>query len=96
MLEERIGVSTVDRTSRMYGTVIRVPSTVPVDVWSCDYRNRYTAGCQPYVNGRHMGPILELLMLNLLCTRVVIVGTAYLINDAKDPKVFPVAVTQGK
>ena len=40
------------------------------------------------VNGRHTGPILELLMLNLLCTRVVIVGTAYLINDVKDPKVF--------
>ena len=43
-----VGLSTVDRMSRMYGTVIRVPSTVPVDIWSCTYRNRYTAGSQPY------------------------------------------------
>ena len=44
----RLGVSTVDRTSHIYGTVIRVPYTVPADVWCCDYRNRYTAGGQPY------------------------------------------------
>src|ERR1700683_2244509 len=41
-------MSTADRMSRMYGTVIRVPYTVPADIWSCDYRNRYTAGSQPY------------------------------------------------
>jgi hypothetical protein len=33
-----LGLSTVDRTSHMYGTVIRVPSAVPVDVCGCDYR----------------------------------------------------------
>jgi hypothetical protein len=42
-----IGVPTVDRMSRMYGTVIRVPSTVPVDIWGCDCRNRHMAGSQP-------------------------------------------------
>jgi len=35
-----VGLSTVDRMSHMYGTVIRVPSAVPVDNWSCDYRIR--------------------------------------------------------
>jgi hypothetical protein len=39
-----IGVPTIYRMSRMYGTVIRVPYTGPVGVWSCDYRNRHTAG----------------------------------------------------
>jgi len=43
-------VRDVDR--RLYEPYIRhrhtVPSAVPVDVWSYDYRNRYTAGCQPY------------------------------------------------
>ena len=43
-----LGVPTVHRMNRMYGTVIRVPYTGPVDIWSCDYRNRHTAGSQPY------------------------------------------------
>jgi hypothetical protein len=42
-------MSTVDRISRMYGTVIRVPSAVPVDNSSYNYRIRYTAGSQPYI-----------------------------------------------
>ena len=45
-----LGLSTVDCTSRMYGTVIwyRGPSTVPVDLWNCYYRTPYTAGSEPY------------------------------------------------
>ena len=79
---------------------------IPADIWSCDYHNQYMAGCQPYFAilwwpfmAIIWVPILEILMLKLLCTRVVIVGTTYLINNAscgKDPKVFLLAVTQGK
>ena len=51
-----MGVSTVDRTSRMYGTVIRVPSTVPVTFGTVTT----VAGIRPVVNrilvnGRHTG-----------------------------------------
>jgi hypothetical protein len=43
-----LGMSTVDCMSHMYGTVIRVLYTVPVDIWSCDYRSWHMAGFQPY------------------------------------------------
>lgn len=42
-------MSPVGRMTRMYGTVIRVPSAVPVDSLIGDNRIRYTAGGQPYV-----------------------------------------------
>src|ERR1700683_1572319 len=51
-----VGLSTVDRMSRMYGTVIRVPSTVPVDIWSSDYRTGIRLVVNrilPYFDGRH-------------------------------------------
>ena len=43
-----LGLPTVYRKSRIYGTVIRVPSTVPADDWRCDYRSRLMVGRQPY------------------------------------------------
>jgi hypothetical protein len=48
MIGASLGMSTVDYMSRMYSTVIWLPYTVPADIWSCDYHNRYTAGSQPY------------------------------------------------
>src|ERR1700689_42739 len=85
-----VGMSTVDRMSRMYGTVIRVPYTVPADIWSCDYRSRYlcvrlsTVLCRTLtaVYGRHTGlnmyaAILRKLLYINLYKRVVAVGNAY-------------------
>jgi hypothetical protein len=59
-------VSTVDCMSYMYGTVIWVPSTTPVDVWSCDYRCWYMASCQLYfaVNSRHTGLNMKQYCIN--------------------------------
>jgi hypothetical protein len=79
--------------SRMYGTVIRVPSTVPVDVCSCEYRNRYTAGYEPYFDGRKRpsyGSKYETMFRQLFIYKhVVAARNTCLINDE-------VAVTQGK
>jgi len=43
-----LGVPTIDRIARMYGTIIQVPSTGPVVIWQCGYRNRTHSHCQPY------------------------------------------------
>ena len=45
---QRLGLSTVDRMSHIYGTVIRVLYAVPVDIWNSDYHSQYMADCQPY------------------------------------------------
>ena len=44
---EMLGVPTVDHMSHMYGTVIRVLSTIPVNIWGCDCHNCHMAGSQP-------------------------------------------------
>jgi hypothetical protein len=64
-----LGLSTVGRKSRMYGTVIRVPSTVPADIWSHNCRSRYTAGCQPYfaVFWRPYTAVIRVSILNVNC-----------------------------
>jgi hypothetical protein len=99
-----VGMSTVDRMSHMYSTVIWVPYTIPVDIWSCDYRSWYMAGCQlyfavlwrPFMGLNMYAAILWKLLYINLYKRVVAVGNAYFnhCND-ENPQVSPVAVWVG-